>query len=82
MPTGQPRPARGQPSFEWLRGATPRLNDLRSMIQKLALPADLVPYLVWLIGTIDELWTEIDRDLNWPVGPNGTLTVNEERLPK
>jgi hypothetical protein len=74
-------PARGQPSFEWLRGAAPRLHSLQAMIQELELQADLVPYLVWLIGTLDELWTQIDRTLNWPVGPDGILTVNEERLP-
>ncbi|HEV8280696.1 MAG TPA: hypothetical protein VGQ02_02460 [Candidatus Limnocylindrales bacterium] len=51
------------------------------MIEQLALPADLVPYLVWLIGTIDELWTQVERTLNWPVGPAGTLIVNQERLP-
>src|SRR2546426_1833612 len=71
-------PARGQPSFEWLRGAAPRLDALQAMIQQLALQADLVPYIVWLIGTLDELWTQVDRTLNWPVGPNGTLTVNQE----
>jgi hypothetical protein len=74
-------PARGEPSIEWLRGATPRLDALQSMTHQLDLPADLVPYLVWLMGTIDELWTQIDLTLNWPVGPNGTLTVNWERLP-
>lgn len=74
-------PARGQPSFDWLRGAKPRLHAMESMLQSLALPADLVPYLVWLIGTIDELWTQIDGTLNWRVGPTGTLTVNQERLP-
>jgi hypothetical protein len=74
-------PARGEPSYDWLRGAIPRLDALGAMIQQLALPADLVPYLVWVIGTIDELWAQIDRTLNWPVGPDGMLVVNEKALP-
>jgi hypothetical protein len=51
------------------------------MIERLDMTTDLVPYIVWLAGTIDELWTQIEGTLNWPVGPAGTLTVNEERLP-
>lgn len=30
---------------------------------------------------LEEQWTQIDGTLNWPVGPDGTLTVNKERLP-
>jgi hypothetical protein len=47
-------PARGEPSVESLRGTPPRLDTLQSVVQQLNLPADLVPYLVWLIGTIEE----------------------------
>jgi hypothetical protein len=74
-------PARGEPSFDWLRRAEPRLDALQSLIYRLDLQADLVPYLVWLIGTVDEWWTQIDHTLNTPTGPVGTPRVDQHRLP-
>jgi hypothetical protein len=74
-------PARGEASFERLRRATPRLEALQSMIHRLDLQADVVLYIVWLIGTINDWWAQIDHTLNTPTGPNGTPRVNQQGLP-
>ena len=71
-------PARGEPAFRNLQGATPRLVSVAAVIDHLDLPPDVVAYLIWLTSTIGDHWGRIEQQVDLLARLHGG-SVDQER---